>query len=95
MRKTRKKASAEALIPKDRLSKEIARILDDRGLTQTEAARLVNDAPSQISLMVTGRTHGFSAERLIRTLTRLGRDVDVVIKKSSGKAGKVRLDIRG
>ena len=25
----------------------------------------------------------------------LGRDVDVVIKKSSGKAGKVRLDIRG
>ena len=94
MRKTRKSSVSEALIPKDRLSKEIARILEERELTQTEAARIVRDAPSQISLMVTGRTHGFSAERLIRTLTRLGRDVDVVVRKSSGKAGKVRLDIR-
>lgn len=84
----------ESLIPKKVLAKEVARILDDRGLTQTEAAYIIRDAPSQISLMVTQKTRGFSAERLIRTLVRLGRDVDIVIRKAKGTAGKVRLSVR-
>jgi predicted XRE-type DNA-binding protein len=84
-----------ALVSKAVLAKEVARILDERGLTQTEAAYLIKDAPSQISLMVTGKTKGFSAERLLRTLTRLGRDVDIVIRRTAGKrAGKVRLSVR-
>jgi predicted XRE-type DNA-binding protein len=76
------------------LSREIARILDERGLTQTEAGWIVRDAPSQISLMVNGRTRGFSAERLLRTLLRLGRDVDIVIRPSAGNSGKVRVRVR-
>ena len=84
----------ESTIPKDVLAKEVARILDDRGLTQTEASYIVRDAPSQISLMVTGKTRGFSSERLIRTLVRLGRDVDIIIRKANGKAGKVRLSMK-
>ena len=84
-----------SVIPKERLAAEVARILDDEGLTQTEAAYRIKDAPSQISLMVTGKTRGFSSERLIRTLTRLGRDVDIVIRPTrSGAPGKVRLDVR-
>ncbi|MGH7617477.1 MAG: helix-turn-helix domain-containing protein [Gemmatimonadaceae bacterium] len=82
------------MIPKAALAKEVARILDDRGMTQTEAAYLIKDAPSQISLMVTGKTRGFSSERLIRTLVRLGRDVDIVIRRAKGTAGKVRLTIK-
>lgn len=90
VRRPRKRA--ESVIPKNILTKEIARILDDRGLTQTEAAYLIRDAPSQISLMVTGKVKGFSAERLIRTLTRLGRDVDINIRKAkNGGSGKIRL----
>ena len=41
MRKTRKSSNSESLIPKDRLSKEIGRILEERELTQTEAAALL------------------------------------------------------
>ena len=80
-------------IKKAPLAKEIARILQDRGLTQTAASYIIRDAPSQVSLMVTGKLAGFSAERLIRTLTRLGRDVNITIRPAKGRAGKVRLSV--
>jgi predicted XRE-type DNA-binding protein len=87
-------AQREELIKKAVLAKEIARILKDRRLTQTEAANIIRDAPSQISLMVTGKLRGFSTERLTRTLTRLGRDVEITVRRARGRTGKVRLLIR-
>ncbi len=87
--KRRARAVSESVIPKDVLAKEIARILDDQGLTQTEAAYVMRDAPSQISLVVTGKLRGFSTERLLRMLARLGRDIDIVIRPSKSKSGKV------
>jgi predicted XRE-type DNA-binding protein len=84
-----KRASAESVIPKSVLAKEIASILEDQELTQTEAAYIMRDAPSQISLVVTGKLRGFSTERLLRMLARLGRDIDIVIRPSKGKSGKV------
>jgi len=88
-RKRRTRAVAESVVPKAVLAKEVAKILEDRELTQTEAAYVMRDAPSQISLVVTGKLRGFSAERLLRMLIRLGRDIDVVIRPSRGKTGKV------
>ncbi|HXT16847.1 MAG TPA: XRE family transcriptional regulator [Gemmatimonadaceae bacterium] len=85
----RSKAATESVIPKNVLAKEIATILDDQQLTQTEAAYIMRDAPSQISLVVTGKLRGFSTERLLRMLARLGRDIDIVIRPSRGKSGKV------
>jgi predicted XRE-type DNA-binding protein len=93
----RKKAvpQREELIKKAVLAKEIARILEERGLTQTEASYIVRDAPSQLSLMVNGHLRGFSTERLLRTLTRLGRDIEIRIRRTkSGRAGAVRLAVR-
>ena len=83
------RAASDSVIPKTILAKEIAGILDDQQLTQTEAAYIMRDAPSQISLVVTGKLRGFSTERLLRMLARLGRDIDIVIKPSKGKQGKV------
>jgi predicted XRE-type DNA-binding protein len=84
----------EQVIPKAALAKEVASILEQRQLTQTEAAYLIKDAPSQISLVVTGKTRGFSSERLLRMLVKLGRDVDIVIRKAKGSTGKVRTSVR-
>src|SRR5579871_2854540 len=92
--KRRPRAASESVIPKDVLAKEIARILDERGLTQTEAAYVMRDAPSQISLVVTGKLRGFSTERLLRMLARLGRDIDIVIRPARGKTGKVSVTRR-
>lgn len=86
---SRSKAATDSIIPKNILAKEISTILDDQELTQTEAAYIMRDAPSQISLVVTGKLRGFSTERLLRMLARLGRDIDIVIRPSKGKQGKV------
>jgi predicted XRE-type DNA-binding protein len=85
----RTRAVPESVIPKNVLAKEISDILEDQQLTQTEAAYIMRDAPSQISLVVTGKLRGFSTERLLRMLARLGRDIDITIRPAKGKTGKV------
>jgi len=89
-RKSRR--SPERVIPKETLAKFVADVLDRRGLSQTEAAELMDDAPSQVSLVVGGKVRGFSPERLIRMIAKLGHDVEIVIRKRSGGGqGKVRV----
>lgn len=82
------------LIPKRPLADAINSTLEKRGLTQLEAAVIVRDAPSQLSLISTGKLDGFSPDRLLRILTKLGHDVDIRITKSRGSSGKVRLSVR-
>lgn len=89
--RVRSRAPTESVIPKNILAREIAGILRSRQLTQTEAAYMMRDAPSQVSLVVTGKLRGFSTERLLRMLARLGRDIDIVIRTSSSKSGKIRV----
>lgn len=73
-----------------KLAKTIADMLQDQQLTQTEAAYIMRDAPSQISLVVTGKLRGFSTERLFRMLAALGQDIDIIAKPSRGKHGAIR-----
>jgi predicted XRE-type DNA-binding protein len=50
---------------KQQIAKEIASHLHQNGLTQMQAAQRMKDAPSQVSLVVTGKLRGFSLERLL------------------------------
>jgi len=82
----------KALIPKEELAAEIATIIRYHHLTQTEAARIVGDAASQLSLLLSGRLEGFSTERLLRMLLRLGRDIEVVLRPASNpRAARFRI----
>jgi predicted XRE-type DNA-binding protein len=86
------RTSEDQQISKETLAKEISNILRDRKLTQIEAAYLAGDAPSQMSLVVSGKLRGFSIERLLRILARLGRDIDIVIKPApETRMGKIRV----
>src|SRR4051812_8321956 len=81
---------------KDQLAREISRIIDSRELNQTEAAAIVGDAPSQISLLMCGHLRGFSVERLLRMILRLGRDVEVVLRPKPGlRRGKLAMKRTG
>jgi predicted XRE-type DNA-binding protein len=80
-------------VDKKVFAREIDRIIQDRRLTQTEAAYIVRDAPSQLSLIVNGKLDGFAPERLIRILTRFGRDIEIRISRSRGRIGKVRVRV--
>ena len=86
---------AEIDLRKEVLAREIGRILRDRQMTQTEASYLIREQPSQLSLITNGRLRGFSLDRLVKYLARLGCDVEVRIapRKGSG-AGKVNVRVR-
>ena len=72
-------------IPKEPLAREIRRLIVEKGLSQADAAIVVQDAASQLSLLLSGKLRGFSVDRLVRTLLRLGREVEVVVRPASGR----------
>lgn len=82
----------KAVRTRSAIAEEIARSIRSRGLSQIQAARLVGGRPADVSHIVNGQLAGLSLDRLIRTLTRLGHDVDLIIGASSSDAiGEVRL----
>jgi predicted XRE-type DNA-binding protein len=87
----------EVNLKKELLAREIGRILRDRQMTQTEASYLIREQPSQLSLITNGRLRGFSLDRLVKYLARLGCDVEVRIAPRKGRragAGKVSVQVR-
>jgi predicted XRE-type DNA-binding protein len=86
---------AEALA-KSELAALIARALRARGLTQTAAAKLLGIDQPKVSELMRGRLTRFSTERLITFLTRLGRDVEIVVREavSADARGTGRVRVR-
>ena len=70
------------MLVKARLVSEIAEIIQKRGLTQVEAAKLLGLTQPKISALLRGQFRGFSERRLIDCLISLGRDVQIVIKEA-------------
>lgn len=66
-----------------KVAKDVARILTARELTQTEASYQTGEAPSQISLVVTGKLRGFSLERLLRMRALLGAEIELSVVSST------------
>ena len=64
------------------LAVEILRILEERGLTQAAAAKLLGVNQPKVSALANYRLEGFSVERVMTFLTALGRDVEITISTS-------------
>jgi predicted XRE-type DNA-binding protein len=73
----------DELLAKADLAIQISRIIEERGLTQTQAASLLGIDQPKISALVRGRLEGFSLERLTRFLNALGQDVEIVVRPKS------------
>jgi predicted XRE-type DNA-binding protein len=82
-------------IPRVVLAREVRRRVDKSGLSRNVAALVLEDAPSQMSRLMTGHAHEFSSDRLIGFLLRLGSDVTIIIKHSRrvGRRGKMRVKV--
>ena len=72
--------SADHLLAKADLAIEISQILEERNLTQAEAAEIMGIDQPKVSALVRGRLEGFSMERLYRLLNALGCDVEIVVR---------------
>ncbi len=83
---------ADAHLLKAELVSRINTIVRQRGITQTEAARLLGLTQPDVSRLLRGDFREYSLERLFRLLTALGRDIDIVIRQPrSAAAGKLRI----
>ena len=73
-------ADADERQTKVRLAMAINDILQRRGLSQAKAAELLGINQPKISALSKYRMEGFSVERLMRFLTSLNQDVEIVIR---------------
>ena len=71
---------SEQELVKAKLTVQIYRLLKDRGLTQTEAARLLGTTQAQVSTLMRCKPTSVSIGRLMEFLTTLGQDVEVTIR---------------
>jgi predicted XRE-type DNA-binding protein len=74
-----------------RLAFAINRILEQRRLPQTKAARLLGINQPKISALSNFRLDGFSVERLMHFLTALDQDVEIVITRKVDAHRKARI----
>ncbi len=73
----------EELQAKADLVYEISRTIEEKGLTQAQAAEILGIDQPKISALVRGRFAGFSMERLYRYLNALGKDIEIVVRSVS------------
>lgn len=84
---------ADDMLIKAQLVSKVAEIIKRKSLTQTEAAALLGLTQPKLSRILRGDFRGVSERRLMDCLTKLGRDVQIVVKERSRArdAGKVSI----
>ena len=85
--------NAEEMLVKAQLATKIGDIIRQRKLTQTQAAELLGITQPKLSGMLRGQFRGISEAKMLECLTRLGRDVEIVVKTAprSRAAGHVKV----
>lgn len=83
--------NAEEEKTKVRLAVAINQVLEERRLSQTVAARRLGVSQPKVSALVNYKLSEFSVERLMRFLSVLGRDVEIIVHKRAGsrRAGRI------
>src|SRR5471032_2760215 len=84
---------SESMLVKAQLAAKIAEILQRRALTQARAAEILGLTQPKVSALLKGRFRGISEHRLLECLTRLGRDVHIVIKPTPRSRPNGRLTL--
>lgn len=82
---------AQEMLVKAQLAAKIGEIIKRRKLTQMQAAELLGIPQPKLSNMLRGQFRGISETKMIDCLTRLGRNVEIVVKAAprSRTAGHV------
>ena len=77
--------NAEEMLVKAQLATKIGEIIRRRKLTQVEAAQLLGIPQPKLSNMLRGQFRGISETKMLECLTRLGRNVRIVVSRSRAK----------
>lgn len=85
--------NADDLLAKAELATKIIAEIQRRRLTQSEAAVILGMDQPKVSALKQGKISGFSLERLMRLLVRLGRDVEITVKGRSNPRSAAKLRV--
>jgi predicted XRE-type DNA-binding protein len=86
-------ADAEERQTKLRLAHALNTIIDERKLSQAEAASRLGLNQPKVSALRNYKLEGFSVERLMTLLTALDRDVEIVIRKKPRSRAAARISV--
>jgi predicted XRE-type DNA-binding protein len=86
-------SNSDTMLVKAQLAAKIAEIVQRRALTQAQTAEILGLTQPKISALLKGRFRGISEHRLLECLTRLGRDVHIVIKPAPRSRSNGRLTL--
>lgn len=78
-------ADSDEMLAKARIVAQVARIIEARKLTQAKAGELLGIDQPKVSALLRGHFQGYSQERLIGFLTKLGMDVEIVVRQKTKK----------
>ena len=73
---------AEEMQVKAQLATKIGDIIKQRKLTQVQAAELLGITQPKLSGLLRGQFRGVSESKMLECLTRLGRDIEIVVKST-------------
>ena len=83
----------EEELARAQLASRIREIVHQRRLTQVAAAEILRIDQPKVSALLNGRLTSFSSERLMRLLTRLGQDVQIVVKTTPRRRQRGRIRV--
>lgn len=76
-----------------RLAYALNQILDERKLSQAEAANVLGVTQPKVSALRHYKLAGFSVERLMNLLTALDQDVEIVIRRKPRSRRAARISV--
>lgn len=79
-------ADADTHLLKAGLVSRMQDVIDERKLTQIGAAKLMGVSQPDVSRVLRGQFRDVSVERLMRMLTRLGCDVEIIVRQHGRRA---------
>jgi len=85
---------SDDMLVKAQIVAKIAEIIDQRRLTQEQAAEILGLTQPKIPRLLRGQFRGVSERRLLRCLTKLGRDVQIVVRPTPRRRAQGRFTLR-
>ena len=83
----------EEALAKAELAHKITVLIQDKGLTQVQSAKLLGIDQPKVSALIRGRLSGFSLERLMRFLLMLGQDIKITVQACPRSRSQARVHV--
>jgi len=80
---------AGELLLKAQLASVIKYLLDDKGLTQVQAAKMLGLPQPKLSRLLNGHFENISEAKMLDCITSLGRDIHITIGPESSVHGRI------